>query len=62
MKEDARPPFILNDVKGIDFRHVKAQHAESVPTFDLKNVEDFSTRDCWPVSDMRLERVATKKL
>jgi polygalacturonase len=62
MKEDARPPFILHDVKSVDFRHVKAQHAESVPTFDLKNVEDFSTRDCGPVPDMRLERVAVKKL
>ena len=62
IKEDARPPFILNDVKSVDFRHVKAQHAESVPTFDLKNVEDFSTRDCWPLPDLRLDRVATKKL
>jgi len=61
LKQDARPPFILNDVKGVDFRHVKAPHADGVPAFDLKNVEDFSTRDCWPVPDLRLDRVATKK-
>jgi polygalacturonase len=62
MKEDVRPPFILNDVKGAEFRHVKAQHAESAPAFVLKNVEDFSTLDCWRIPDTRLERVEAKKL
>jgi polygalacturonase len=62
LKEDARPPFILNDVNGVDFRHLKAQHVGGVPTFDLKNIEEFSIRDCWPIPDMRLERVDSKKL
>lgn len=61
LKEDARPPFTLNDVNGVDFRHVKAQHVNGVPTFDLKTVEGFSIRDCWPIPDMRLERMDSKK-
>lgn len=61
LKDDARTAFILNDVKGVDFRHVKAQHGESVATFSLINVEGFSTRDCWPIPDARLDRVDAKK-
>ena len=60
MKEDVRPPFILNDVLGADFQQIKAQHAQGVPTFVLKNVADFSTHQCWPIPDMRLERADAK--
>src|SRR5439155_11744256 len=28
MKPDARPPFVLNDVKDADFHRVQAQHSE----------------------------------
>jgi polygalacturonase len=62
IKEDVRPAFWLNDVSGVEFLHVKAQHAAGVATFDLKNVSDFSTHQCWPLPDMRLERVDSKKL
>ena len=31
MKEDSRPPFVLDDVKRISFTQVKAQKAEGVP-------------------------------
>ena len=60
LKEDMRPAFWLNDVAGIDLLHVKAQHAPGVPTYTLKNVTDFSTHQCWPLADMRLEKVDTK--
>jgi hypothetical protein len=43
MKEDLRPAFILNEVKGAIFRFVKAMHAPGVPTFVLNDVEDFTT-------------------
>ena len=62
LKEDARPPFVLTDVMGADFQHVKAQRGDGVPTFVLKNVADFSTHQCWPLPDMRLDRVDAKRL
>ncbi len=42
MKEDRRPAFVLDQVRGIDLEHVKAQKASGVPTFVLQNVEDFA--------------------
>jgi len=61
LKEDLRPAFWVNDVGGLDLLHVAAQHANEVPTFSLKNVTNFSTQQSWPIPDMRLERVETKK-
>ena len=58
LKEDLRPAFVLWEVKGADFQHVKAQHAPDVPTFVLKNIEDFSIHQCKGLADTRLERVA----
>jgi hypothetical protein len=34
----------LNDVKGVEFIHVKAQREADVPAFVLKNVTDFSNQ------------------
>jgi polygalacturonase len=62
LKEDLRPAFWLNDVNGVEFLHVGAQHSMSVPIFDLRNVTDFSTHQCWPLADTRLEKVEKKKL
>jgi len=61
-KEDARPAFVLQDVKGADFFRVKAQHAPDASTFALKNVADFSLAQSRPLSDAWLENVAEKKL
>jgi polygalacturonase len=61
LKEDLRPAFFLDGVKGADFQHVKAQHAQDISTFVLKNVEDFSTHQVSGLSDTRLERVEQKK-
>jgi polygalacturonase len=60
MKEELRPPFILNDVKGATFRFLKAQHAETVPTFVLRDVQEFITHQS-SVPDTRLERVKESK-
>lgn len=38
---DERPPFFLDDAKGIDFRFVKSAHEKSSDLFLLKNVEDI---------------------
>src|SRR6266567_1419014 len=56
MKEDLRPAFILNDVKGAEFLHVKAQIFQNA-TFVLKNVQDFSVLQSSPINDTRIERV-----
>jgi polygalacturonase len=61
INEDQRPAFVLEDVKGADFFHIKAQKAEGVPTFALKNVSDFSVEQSRPLPDTRLERVEQKK-
>ena len=60
--EDWRPAFILDDVKNIEFNGVKAQTAKGVPTFVLKDVEDFRTCDCRPVADTQLEKVEKEEL
>lgn len=57
MAEDRRPAFVLEDVKGIEFRGVRAQKASGVPTFVLMDVENFRTLYSAPVADMHLERV-----
>jgi polygalacturonase len=61
-KEDLRPGFVLDEVEGASFIHVKAQHGAHVPTFVLKNVEDFRLYLSWPVPDTQLGKVDQKSL
>src|ERR1043166_5436291 len=61
-KDDVRPPFILANAKSVDLRDIKAQHAPNVPTFILKNVEDFSLQHSWPLRDIRLTKVVKQQL
>jgi polygalacturonase len=60
--EDFRPAFILDDVTKAEFHNVEAQKTEGVPSFVLKNVKDFSTFQCKPVSDTQLDNVEQKEL
>jgi polygalacturonase len=62
MKEDLRPAFVLNDVKGADFFRLKAQHAPDVSTFTLTNVENFSVQQSAQLPDTRIDRVKQRKL
>jgi polygalacturonase len=62
MKEDLRPAFVLNDVKGADFFRVRAQRAPDVPTFTFLNVENFSVQQSASLPDTRHERVKQGKL
>ncbi len=59
---DPRPPFILEDVKGVWFNNVKATLGEGVPTFILKNVTDFSIINCNDLPDTKIGNVAVMKL
>lgn len=61
MTEDLRPAFHLEDVRTATFLGVAAQKAADVPTFVLKNVEDFSVRSSRPVPDTRVERTEMKR-
>jgi polygalacturonase len=61
-KDDARPPFVLEDVAGVDFSNVSAPRVPSVPMFELKNVEDLTTHRVKGVPDTHKDKVADEKL
>jgi polygalacturonase len=61
LKEDLRPAFVLEDVKGAEFNLVKAQHAAGVPFFSLKDVTDFSLFHTDSLADTKLEQVKEKQ-
>ncbi|HWA10344.1 MAG TPA: glycoside hydrolase family 28 protein, partial [Opitutaceae bacterium] len=54
MKDDFRPPFVLNNVSGVDFDHVKAQRALDVPAFLLKNVSGLTIHNSPGLPDTQL--------
>jgi len=57
MKDDLRPPFLLDDVKGAEFRFLKVPRFQNVSTFILKEVENFSVQQSYPVPDVHLDSV-----
>jgi len=60
-KDDARPPFVLNDVSGAEFFHIRAQRGQDVPSFLLKKIENFNLQQSWPLPDSRIERAEMKR-
>jgi polygalacturonase len=60
--EDLRPGFVLEDVSGADFIHVRTEHEVGAPTFVLKNVQDFNSYENWPSPDTHLEKVEQQTL
>ena len=61
-KDDARPAILLDDVKGGDFIHVKADHVEGAPVFSIKNSTDFNLYMSRPLPDTHLENAEKKEL
>jgi polygalacturonase len=61
-KDDLRPAFVLQEVKGADFFRIRTPRVADTPTFALKNVADFGVSQSRPVTDMQLESVEEKKL
>jgi polygalacturonase len=51
VKDDTRPPIVLDDVAGANFEHVNAQRAGGAPFFVLRNVTDFSVGEFSGVPD-----------
>ena len=60
-RDDARAPFILADAKTVDLRDIKAQHGSDVPSFILKDVEDYSLQQSWPLEDVRLKKASRQQ-
>jgi hypothetical protein len=54
LKDDARAPFFINDGKSIELRNLKASRTTGGSMFILKDIENFSIRDSYPLEDLRL--------
>ena len=61
IQPDLRPGFVLQDVEGGDFNHVKLPRSADF-SWSLKNVRDFSLVQSGPMPDTHLDVVADKKL
>lgn len=61
-KEDLRPAFVLQDVKGADFFRVRTPRVATARTFALKNVADFSIAQSRPIADAQINQTEAKEL
>jgi polygalacturonase len=59
---DARPGFVLDDVLGADFLRVKMEKEAGVPTFALRDVQDFNCALSRGVPDITIPTVSEKNL
>jgi hypothetical protein len=60
LREDGRPAFMLDHVRGAMFQSVEAQKAAGASTFVLKNVEEFTAHQCLPIPDVHVARAARR--
>jgi polygalacturonase len=61
IEPDSRPAFMLDDVEGADFIHVKLPENPG-PAFVLRNVKDFEIAQSRPIADAYLEQVTEKTI
>lgn len=61
-KDDLRPAFVLEDLRGADFNRVRAGRMPAGPIFVITNITDLRTNQCWPVPDLQLAKVDQKTL
>ncbi|MDE3178146.1 MAG: glycoside hydrolase family 28 protein [Acidobacteriota bacterium] len=59
---DERPAFVLDQVEGADFVHVKAQRAAGVAEFALSGVKDVNVYLSRPVPETHIESAEKKSL
>ena len=59
--DDARPAFVLDDVKSASFFRIKAQTLTGIPVFSLNNVADFGIWQSWKIKDTQIERAEQQK-
>ena len=58
LNEDARPPFVFEDVNGIYMSRVTSQKKEDVSRFVLKNVSDFQIYKSRDVNEQYIKNIA----
>ncbi|MBC7401071.1 MAG: right-handed parallel beta-helix repeat-containing protein [Mucilaginibacter sp.] len=62
LKEDLRPAFILDNVDGADFQHIRAQKADGANTFMLNKVKNFKIFNSDQIPNTKLAEVDKKEL
>ena len=62
LKDDYRPPFILDDVKGAILYDIQAQKNSGVSSFILKNVEGIHISQTNEIKDSYIEKAEKKDL
>jgi polygalacturonase len=62
IKDDLRPGFVLDNVDGADFQHIRAQKANGSPIFILKQVKNFNLFNSDQLPDTKLAEVDKKQL
>ena len=60
-KDDARPAFVLDDVKNAWFSRVGAELSGGAKMFSLRNVAYFTYRDVRGMDDGRVESAENKE-
>jgi polygalacturonase len=60
--EDRRPAFVLRDVADADFFGIKTSRSSGVPSFEMKDVANFSLAHSRPLADIFIEKTEDKKL
>ena len=61
-KDDARPAFVLDDVKGVEFFRTNAELFGGAKMFVLKNVSNFSIEHSRTVEDTKIIRTNYREL
>jgi polygalacturonase len=59
--KETRPPFVIEAVKDIEIRDVKAHPVSGSPLFLLKDIEDLDIKNCRGVEDRKLRKVTEDK-
>jgi polygalacturonase len=60
-EKDLRPAFYLDDVKNVEFRFVKAQKEEGVPSISLRNITNLTFFRSLDLADLKAARVENDK-
>lgn len=61
MQDDMRPAYVLDNVDGADFQHIRAQKMAGSPTFLLKQVKNFNIFNTEQVKNIKLAEVDKKE-
>jgi len=60
-KDEARPPFAVEQARDVSFVNVKAKRSQGTPAFVLRDVENFSTHRVQGVADTTKDKVGDEK-